>query len=81
MKIVEQYIAGLKKAYFDNNAKESWEHFERIIHGASKEDIGKLKDVYPDIPETLIKLLEFVDGTYWREYEGEKIVFFFLALI
>ena len=45
MKIVEQYIAGLKKAYFDNNAKESWEHFERIIHGASKEDIGKLKDL------------------------------------
>lgn len=79
MKIVEQYIAGLKKAYFDNNAKESWEHFERIIHGASKEDIGKLKDVYPDIPETLIKLLEFVDGTYWREYEGKKIVFFLLG--
>jgi hypothetical protein len=79
MNTVEKYIIGLKKAYLDNDAKESWEHFENIKHGASKEDIAELKKVYPDVPETLIHLLEYVDGTYWREYAGEKIAFYFLG--
>ncbi len=25
---VDKYIAGLKKAYFENNAKDYWTHFE-----------------------------------------------------
>ena len=33
MEIVKQYLAGLEKAYFDNGAKETWEHFEKIKHG------------------------------------------------
>jgi len=76
---VEKYILGLKKAYFDSNAKESWEHFEKIKHGANKEDIEKLKKLYSDIPDALINMLEYVDGTYWREYAGEKITFYFLG--
>lgn len=79
MKIVEEYIEGLKKAYFDNEAIKTWNHFESIIYGASKENIGDLKKMYPDIPDSLVKLLEFVDGTYWREYEGGLITFYFLG--
>lgn len=79
MKIVEEYIKGLKKAYFDNEAMESWNHFESIIYGASKEDIDELKKIYPNIPDSLVKLLEFVDGTYWRKYEGEVIGFYLLG--
>ena len=79
MNRVEEYIKGLKAAYYDNDAAESWNHFENIIHGVSKEDIDKLKEIYPDIPDSLVKLLEFVDGTYWREYEGEEIAFYFLG--
>jgi len=79
MNIVENYVIGLKKAYFDNNAKKFWEHFEKIKHGASRENIAKIKEIYPDVPEALINLLEYVDGTYWREYAGEKITFFFLG--
>ncbi len=79
MNIVENYIAGLKKAYFDNGDKEAWEHFEKIKYGANKEDIAKLKEIYPDTPKALINLLEYVDGTYYREYEGEKITFYFLG--
>lgn len=75
----EKYIAGLKNAYFDNNAKETWEHFEKIKHGATKEDIEKLKEVFPNITDTLIMLLEYVDGTYWREYAGEEITLYFLG--
>ncbi len=79
MNIAERYIQGLKKAYIDNGAEEQWIHFERIIHGADKESIKKLQMVFPDVPDSLKQLLEFVDGTYWREYKGEKVAFFFLG--
>lgn len=77
--LAEQYISGLKKAYFDNNGQEIWKHFEDIKHGLTAEDTKKLKKLYPDIPESLIHLLEYVDGTYWREYENEEIAFYFLG--
>ncbi|WP_459476930.1 SMI1/KNR4 family protein [Clostridium saccharoperbutylacetonicum] len=79
MNIVEKYLNRLKKAYYDNSGKKSWDHFESIMHGANKEDIKKLKDEYPNVPDSLVKLLEYVDGTYWRKYEGEKIAFYILG--
>jgi cell wall assembly regulator SMI1 len=79
MEIVNQYLEGLEKAYFDNGAKETWEHFVKIKHGATNEDIEKIKNLYPEVPNSLISLLEFVDGTYWREYKGEKIRLYFLC--
>lgn len=79
MEIVKQYLAGLEKAYFDNGAKETWEHFDKIKHGATKEDIEKIKSLYPEVPNSFISLLEFVDGTYWREYKGEEIILYFLG--
>ena len=79
MEVVKQYLAGLEKAYFDNGAKETWEHFEKIKHGATNEDIEKIKNLYPEVPNSFISLLEFVDGTYWREYKGEKITLYFLG--
>ncbi|RLJ75096.1 SMI1/KNR4 family protein SUKH-1 [Pedobacter alluvionis] len=75
----QQYISGLKKAYSENQAGESWDHFEKIKHGASHEDIERLFGIYPDIPDALVCLLKYVDGTYWREYEGEEIAFYFLG--
>ncbi len=79
MEIVKQYLAGLEKAYFDKGAKETWGHFEKIKHGATKEDIEKINFIYPGVPKSLIGLLEFVDGTYWREYKGEEITLYFLG--
>jgi len=75
----ERYLLGLKKAYFDNSAKDTWEHFEKIKHGSTKANIEKLTRAYPNIPDALISLLEYVDGTYWREYAGEKIAFYLLG--
>lgn len=79
MGIVEDYIKRLRKAYIDNGAKESWDHFEKTIHGASREDIAKLREIYPDIPDALVNLLGYVDGTYFREYEEGEILFYFLG--
>ncbi|WP_244174722.1 SMI1/KNR4 family protein [Tenacibaculum discolor] len=77
--VIEKYINGLKKAYLENNGQEDWEHFEKVIHGSEKVNIDRLKQIYPDIPDTLIDLLEYVDGTYWRKYGNEEISFFILG--
>lgn len=77
--LAAQYLAGLKEAYIDNNAQETWEHFETIKHGAAKENLDTLKDLYPEIPDVLIELLEYVDGTYFRKYAEEKVLLYFLG--
>lgn len=79
MKTAEKYLLGLKKAYYDNNGEETWDHFDQIRHGASKADMEKLKEIFPDVPQPLVELLEYVDGTYWRTYADEEIAFFFLG--
>jgi len=79
MKIAANYLSGLKKAYYENGGKETWDHFEQIKHGASKTDLEKLKEAFPAAPQGLIDLLEYVDGTYWRTYADEEIAFFLLG--
>ena len=73
MNLAEKYINGLKKAYIDNGGGEVWGQFEGIMHGASKENIENLKNLFPDIPQSLVDLLLFADGTHYRKY-GEKKV-------
>lgn len=77
--IAQKYLEGLKKAYFDIGEGQQWEHFEEIVQGASSEDIETLRELYPEIPDSLVQLLKMVDGTYFREYAGEKIAFYFLG--
>lgn len=79
MKITEKYVSGLKKAYFDSNAGEEWTHFESIKQGAKKDDLTRIKEAHPSVPDSLLNLLGYVDGTYFREYQGEEIAFFFLG--
>lgn len=74
------YIQGLKDAYLQQEeGQEFWEHMEAISHGASEEDIQKLKETYSDIPTTLVELLQQVDGTYFRAYGDEELLMFFLG--
>ena len=79
MNIAEKYIKELKKAYYENDGKEYWDNFEKIEEGATEENIKKLKEEFPEAPDSLIELLKIVDGTYHREYQGEKITFYFLG--
>ena len=69
----------LKKAYYKNGGKEYWDKFEKIKTGATEENIKKTKEEFPETPDSLIELLKIVDGTYHREYQGEKIAFYFLG--
>ena len=73
---VKEYLDGLKDAYLKHDGKEEWEYFERNRQGAKKEYIDELTQIFPDIPKSLISLLQHVDGTYAREYAGETILFY-----
>ena len=79
MSIAQTYVDGLKKAYCENGGIKQWMEFEKVVHGASKEDLEKLRELYPDIPDSLVQLLEIVDGTYWRKYAEEEIALYFLG--
>lgn len=77
--LVRDYLAGLKKAYIKNNGRASWEHFETTIRGAKKGNIDKIKQLFPNVSDSLIELLNFVDGTYWKQYANEEITFYILG--
>jgi hypothetical protein len=77
--IVDKYLNGLKKAYYEREGQEIWDHFENIKHGISSEDEAQLRQTFPHIPESLIALLQFVDGTHWRAFKNEKIAFYILG--
>lgn len=79
MSIAQRYIDGLKKAYYENDGMKIWDAFEKVYHGADKDDIDKLRRQYPDVPKSLLELLGIVDGTYWREYAGKKFGIYFFG--
>ena len=79
MNIAEKYIKELKKVYYENDGKEYWDNFEKIEEGAIEENIKKLKEEFPEAPDSLIELLKIVDGTYHREYQGQRIAFYLLG--
>jgi hypothetical protein len=68
MDLVNEFLNGLKAAL-------STDDLEAInkAYGATKEDIDTLRSEYPNCPESLISLLENIDGTYWRKYGENKV--------
>ncbi len=76
---VQQYLAGLQQAYTNNQGLALWQHFEQVKQGAVPGDLKKISEIYPDVPDALMSLLEYVDGTYYRDYNGEKLLFYLLG--
>ena len=81
MTVAQQYVDGLKNAYLNagENGVKEWQHFADLVHGVSAADKAKLLTLYPDIPASLVELLDFADGTYFREYRGEELTFYFFG--
>ena len=65
-----KYLQGLRQAFADHDGAELWERFERVRRGATPEEIERLKKAYPKVPEGLVELLEFVNGTYYQTFAG-----------
>lgn len=77
--IVKRYIEGLEQAYQNNNRKEEWEQFVSVKEGASAEHIMRIKKLFPEVPQSLLELLEYADGTYSRTYGNTTIRLYFLG--
>lgn len=77
--IAQKYIQGLKKSYYENGREKEWNNFEKVMYGANKDEIEKLRVLYPDIPNSLLQLLEIVDGTYRGKYADNKVSLLFLG--
>ena len=72
--LVNKFLTGLKSALPPDELKEL-----ETATGAKIEDINELKLKYPKCPESLICLLQKIDGTYWRKYGDRKISVCILA--
>lgn len=68
MDLINNFLKGLRSALSTDELKEL-----NKACGATKEDIATLRAEYPNCPESLICLLENIDGTYWRKYGDTKI--------
>ena len=77
--IVKRYIEGLEQAYQNNNRKEEWEQFVSVKEGASTENVRKIKELFPEVPQSLLELLEYADGTYSRTYGNTTIRLYFFG--
>lgn len=68
MDLVNKFLNGLRAAL-------STDDLEALnkAYGATKDDIDTLRSEYPNCPESLISLLENIDGTYWRKYGENKV--------
>lgn len=79
LSLVERYIVGLKKAYMERGGESKWNTFEAVVEGAPEEQLRIIQELYPKVPNSLLELLRYVDGTYYREYKGHKILLYFLG--
>jgi len=77
--LARAYFDGLKAAYCREGGQEMWDRFASAVHGADQRDLDRLTALYPDAPESLVELLKLVDGTYYREYPRDKVLFYFLG--
>ncbi|MGD6845401.1 SMI1/KNR4 family protein [Bacillus infantis] len=68
MELTNSFLKGLKKHLSPEELNELHK-----ASGASKEDLSTLKSHYPNCPESLLNLLENIDGTYFRKYGEDQI--------
>lgn len=77
--IVRRYIEGIERAYLSNGSEEKWNEFVNVKEGASSENLTQIKEIFPEVPESLLELLQYADGTYHRVYGNTTIRLYFLG--
>lgn len=68
-----EYIKELKKAYEREGLTKSWEHMIKVAEGVNSEERDCLLKKYPEIPVSLLEILDSIDGTYWRKYGDDEV--------
>jgi len=70
MSLVDRFLSGLVPRLPEDDARMwAW------VEGASAADLARLREHWPQAPESLLALLARVDGTHFRAYpDGEVVV-------
>lgn len=79
MTIAQKYLEEIKKTYQKMGLEKEWNDFTDIAEGISDDDRKELLEKCPEIPSSLMEILEVIDGTYFREYRGKKVTQFFFG--
>lgn len=74
MSLVDRFLSGLVPRLPDDDARMwGW------VEGASAGDLARLRERWPQVPESLVALLARVDGTHFRTYPGGEAVVLMLG--
>ena len=73
------YLKKLQEAYYERGGKEVWDTLMSKAHGISPDDRAELIAEYPDIPASLLQILDRIDGTYYRTYGDEEFCTYFFG--
>jgi hypothetical protein len=66
--IVEQYLKGLEVNLSEEDKAEL-----SYASGATDPQLADLKHRYPSCPDSLLQLLQRINGTYWQKYGDHEI--------
>jgi len=74
MTLVDRFLSGLVPHLPEEDARMwAW------VEGASTADLQRLRERWPQVPESLVALLAQVDGTHFRAYPGGEVVVLMLG--
>lgn len=71
--LINQYLEGLNESFNNSEDSKDWEVLLLVKEGISEDNLNLLKKEFPLIPESLVELLKFADGTYGRKYGNTNI--------
>lgn len=77
--IVKRYIKGLEQAYLSRGDEKKWREFVSVKEGASEENLTKIKELFPEVPKSLLEILQYADGTFHRVYSDTTIRLYFFG--
>lgn len=74
MNAADRFLSGLIPRLPADDAAQ-W----AFVHGATAEDLQRLRAQWPQVPDSLLALLARVDGTHFRTYPGGQVVVYMLG--
>ena len=73
------YIEKLGEEYSKHGFSREWNQLMNIKVGITDIEKKKLIEIFPNIPKSLLDILSIVDGTYYREYKNEEVLYYFFG--
>lgn len=77
--LINYYLNKIEENYLNSQKAEKWKIFREKSTGISEENLEKIKEEYPLIPESLIEILKVIDGTYHEKIDDHSYSFYMFS--